>query len=120
LTIRIKTPTGTVTATLADNATARDFASLLPLTLTLNDYASAERIGDLPKKLSTEGAPATGAPAVGDLAFYARWGNLAIFYKDQPPASGLIIFGSIGAGVEKLKASGPMKVTIELDAPAGR
>lgn len=43
-------------ATLADNATARDFASLLPLTLTLGGYASTEKIGYPPRKLTNEGA----------------------------------------------------------------
>jgi hypothetical protein len=47
-----------LTATLDDNATSRDFISLLPLTLTLEDYASTEKISMLPKRLSTEGAPA--------------------------------------------------------------
>lgn len=114
--IRVKTPDGTLAATLADNATARDFATLLPLTLTLNDYAKAERISDLPKKLTTEGTPAGSDPSVGDITYYAPWGNLAIFYKDQPFANGLVILGSIDSGVETLNASGPVTVTIELDA----
>ena len=40
-----------LTAALEDNATSRDFVSLLPLTLTLKDYASTEKISDLPKRL---------------------------------------------------------------------
>ena len=44
-------------ATLDDNATSRDFVSLLPLTLTLDDYNGTEKISDLPKKLSTRGVP---------------------------------------------------------------
>jgi hypothetical protein len=31
-----------ITATLVDNETSRDFVSLLPLTLTLTDYAATE------------------------------------------------------------------------------
>lgn len=58
--IRITVGGTAVTATLADNATARDFASLLPLTLTLEDYASTEKIGYPPRKLTDEGA---GPPA---------------------------------------------------------
>ena len=34
-----------VEATLLDNATARDLLSLLPMTLTLEDYNSTEKIG---------------------------------------------------------------------------
>jgi hypothetical protein len=51
-----------VTATMHDNATARDFISLLPLTLTLEDYAKAEKISDLPRKLTKEGAPSGSDP----------------------------------------------------------
>jgi hypothetical protein len=47
-----------VTATLDDNETSREFVSLLPLTLTLEDYNSTEKISNLAKKLSTKGAPA--------------------------------------------------------------
>ena len=52
--IRITIDGTLITATLENNVTARDFASLLPLTLTLKDYASTERISDLPRRLSTE------------------------------------------------------------------
>ena len=58
-------------ATLLDNATARDFLSLLPVTLTLEDYASTEKISYLPRKLSSAGAPAGVDPAPGDIAYYA-------------------------------------------------
>jgi hypothetical protein len=91
-----------ITATLDDNATARDFVSLLPLTLTLRDYEATEKISDLPKKLSTESAPAGSDPSVGDLTYYAPWGNLAIFYKDFDYSKGLIKLGSIDSGVEAL------------------
>src|SRR4029077_15641239 len=70
--IRIKLDDKTLTATLADNATSRDFVSLLPLTLTLKNYASTEKISYLARKLSTEGAPAGSDPNVGDIAYYAR------------------------------------------------
>lgn len=103
-TMKIKISTGNtiLTATMLDNATSRDFMSLLPLTLMLKDYAGTEKISDLPRKLSTQGAPAGSDPSVGDITLYAPWGNLAIFYKDFGYASGLIILGRIDAGVDKL------------------
>jgi hypothetical protein len=110
---RLKLENAAITATLDDNATSRDFASLLPLTLTLTDYAETEKISDLPKRLSTEGAPAGSDPAVGDITYYAPWGNLAIFHKDFGYSSGLVKLGRIDSGVEALKRPGPLKVTIE-------
>ena len=100
-------------ATLLDNATARDLVSLLPLTLTLEDYASTEKISYLPRKLSTAGAPAGSDPSIGDITYYAPWGNLAIFYKDFGYASGLITLGRFDSGIEELNVPGKLKVTIE-------
>jgi hypothetical protein len=102
-----------VTATLDDNETARDFASLLPLTLTFKDYAETEKISDLPKKLSTQGAPRSYKPTAGDITYYAPWGNLALFHKDGEDSSGLVRLGSIDTGVEAFRRPGPLKVTIE-------
>jgi hypothetical protein len=102
-----------MTATLIDNATVRDFFSLLPMTLTLDDYAATEKISYLPKKLSTAGAPAGSDPSVGDITYYSPWGNLAIFYRDSGYASGLIQLGRIDSGIDALNVPGTLKVTIE-------
>lgn len=103
-TMKIKISKGNtvITATMFDNATSRDFVSLLPITLTLKDYAETEKVSDLPRKLSTKGAPSGSDPSVGDITLYAPWGNLAIFYKDFGYASGLIILGTINDGIDKL------------------
>jgi hypothetical protein len=71
--IRIDVDGEPVIATLDDTTAARDFAKLLPLSLTLTDYARIERIADLPKQLSTQGAPAGITPNAGDLTYYAPW-----------------------------------------------
>jgi len=102
-----------LTATLIDSPTTRDFIALLPLTLKLEDYASTEKIAYLPKKLSTQGAPAGVDPDVGDVTYYAPWGDLAIFYRDFGFATGLIKLGRIDGGVEALGVRGSLNVTIE-------
>lgn len=112
--IRIKIGEKVATATLADSETARNFVSLLPLTLTLEDYNKTEKISDLPKRLSTKGAPAGSDPAVGDIAYYAPWGNLAIFYRDFGYSNGLVILGKIDGDMEAFNAPGSVKATIEL------
>lgn len=45
-----------LTAALEDNSTSRDFVSLLPLTLTLKDYASTETISASKATLGSRGA----------------------------------------------------------------
>jgi hypothetical protein len=102
-----------LTATLIDSKTTRDFISLLPLSLTLKDYAETEKISDLPKRLSVDGAPSGSDPSPGDIAYYAPWGNLAIFYKDFGYANGLVILGKLDGGREAFSVSGFVKVKIE-------
>ena len=71
-----------VTARLADNPTARDLAAQLPLTLIFQDFNHVEKIATLPRRLSTEGAPAGSDPDIGDIAYYAPSGNLVFYYGD--------------------------------------
>jgi hypothetical protein len=115
--IRLTVNGKAITASLIDNPTVRDFLALLPMTLTLEDYARTEKISYLPRKLSTVDAPAGSDPSVGDITYYAPWGNLAIFYKDFRYSSGLIPLGRIDSGIEALAVPGPLKVTIE---PVGK
>jgi hypothetical protein len=105
------------TATLDDTPAARDFASLLPLSLTLTDYASTEKVSGLPRRLSQEDAPAGHDPSAGDITYYAPWGNLAIFYRDFGYSPGLIRLGTIDSGIEALHQSGSLQTTIEVVAP---
>lgn len=101
-----------LTATLTDSAASRDFLAMLPLTLTLEDYAATEKIADLPGRLSAQGAPAGCSASAGDITYYAPWGNLAVFYKDFGYAAGLIHLGHIDGG-ELLNQKGSFSVTIE-------
>ncbi len=104
----------TLLATLDDSAAARDFAALLPLELTLSDYSSTEKIADLPRRLSTQGAPDGFEPKVGDITYFAPWGNLALFYRDFHYSRGLIRLGHIEGDVGLLEGKRDIKVRIEL------
>lgn len=102
-----------VTATLDESESTREFIALLPLTLTLEDYNATEKISDLPKRLSTKDAPEGVGPAVGDIAYYAPWGNLAIFYKDFAYSRGLVRLGRIDSRADVFERPGTLRVTIE-------
>ena len=112
--IRLRAEDTVITATLIDSQTTRDFIALLPLALTLEDYAGTEKVSNLPGRLSTEGAPPGSDPSVGDIAYYAPWGNLAIYYKDFGYSNGLILLGRIDRGMEALTVPGSLRVTVEL------
>ena len=113
--IRLITNEAVLTATLVDSAATRDFVAMLPLRLTLRDYAGTEKVSDLPKRLGSHDSPAGCDPDVGDITYYAPWGNLAIFYRDFGYAKGLVKLGHIDSGIEKLgRASGEVVVRLEL------
>ena len=111
--IRLHVNGEVATATLADNATAHDFAALLPLTIGLRDFAKVERIGDLPRKLPTVGAPAGLDPVVGDIAYYAPLNHLVFFAGDNVYANGLVRMGRVDTGLAALQRPGPLQVRIE-------
>lgn len=111
--IRISDGTVVLTATLERSAAVEDFLSMLPLSLAAEDYARKEKIAYLPRRLQTSGAPAGIAPAAGDVAYYAPWGNLAISYDAAPHANGLVRLGRLEpGGAESLRRLG-VRLTIE-------
>jgi len=102
------------TATLLDNPAARDFASLLPLSLQLENYARIERIAYLPRKLTHKDAPAGSKPEAGDITYYAPWGNLAIFVDGFRYSSGLLPLGKLDeSSLPLLQKPGPYTIRIE-------
>lgn len=103
----------TLLITLDSNETSKDFMRLLPLELMLEDYAGTEKISYLPRKLSTRKAPLGYLPRTGDVAYYAPWGNLALYHKDFDYSPGLIRLGHVQSGLDRLRTPGPMKVRIE-------
>jgi len=115
--IRISVEGKSAVAALADSTAARDFLSMLPLTLTLKDYSRTEKISNLPRKLSIEGAPAGYKPCAGDISFYAPWGNLAVFYRDFRYSDGFVKLGRIYSGMDVLDSSDPITATIEQIRP---
>lgn len=91
---------------LENNPATRDFYELLPLRLTFSDYVGKEKVSHekLKKRLNTSGLGGY-TPQVGDLFYFAPWGNLGIFYDKQPFHSGLVRFGNVGANfLSKIKA----------------
>ncbi len=63
-----------------DNATTRDFLSMLPMTLSFEDYNGMEKITYPPRGFTTTGN--TGMkPEVGDLFSFIPWSNLGFFYE---------------------------------------
>ena len=105
-----------ITATLIDSETTRDFVSLLPLTLTMNDLFGREKFASLPRAISTE-AKRTHTYEVGNVAYWSPGPDLAIFYRrdgQKIPAPGIIVIGKLdSAAVEALNVPGSVRVAFE-------
>lgn len=83
--VRFSDGSTTVEVTLGEETSAvRDFVSMLPLTLELEDYIGREKISTLPRELRYGDTKGT-APEEGDLLYYAPWGNLGFFYATDEP-----------------------------------
>ncbi len=114
--IRLKVEDKVITATLSDSETTRDFVSLLPLTLTMNDLFGREKFARLPRAISEEGRR-TYTYEVGQVIYWSPGPDVAIFYRNDGakiPNPGIIVIGKIDSGVAALDVTGSVKVTIEL------
>ena len=114
--IRISVADKVVIASVADNATARDFVSVLPLSVSMKDLFGREKYGDLPKQLSENG-PRKSRYEVGDIAYWSPNHQLAVYYKqdgESIPSPGIIPIAKMDGSTEAFNVSGSVKVTIEL------
>ncbi|WP_233469221.1 cyclophilin-like fold protein [Caballeronia glathei] len=111
--ISIKFDGQTIIADLKDNPSSRDLVAQLPLTLNFEDYHATEKIAYPPRKLATQDAPAGFDPSVGTVAYYAPWGNLALFYKDFGYSKSLVNLGNIVSGMDALLKATSFNATIE-------
>ncbi|PAP95039.1 cyclophilin-like fold protein [Mesorhizobium wenxiniae] len=102
----------TMTATLYDNPSARDFFSMAPLDLTIEDFSNNEKIAHLPRKLTEEGSGPFGNERPYDLCYFIPWGNLAMFYADYRHP-GLITLGRFDEGYEALHVRGEFPLRVE-------
>lgn len=64
----------------SDNPTSRDFLTLLPLTMSVEEFAGREKISYPPRKLDIDGSPGSD-PEDGDLIYFTSWGNLGFYYN---------------------------------------
>lgn len=98
-----------------DNSTVRDFLSMLPLTMKLEEFAGREKIGYFSRKLKTEGSPGSD-PEDGDLIYFVPWGNIGFYYD----ASGIgysdqtIHIGKYKASREQLEELEGKPVSVEI------
>jgi hypothetical protein len=98
-----------------DNPAVRDFLSMLPLTLTLEEFAGREKIAYLPRDLEHAGSPGSD-PEDGDLIYYIPWGNLGFYYNTAGIgySDQTIHLGTYEATQEQLEGLEGQSVTAEI------
>lgn len=115
--LRLRLDDRVLTATLNDSEAARDFASLLPLTLTMGDLFGREKFARLPRAIST-GGERTHTYEVGDIGYWPPGPDVAIFYRQDGqriPDPGIVRLGKIDAGVEALATAGRIRLELAGD-----
>lgn len=98
-----------------DNPAVRDFLSMLPITLTLEEFAGREKIGYLPRKLTHGGSPGSD-PKDGDLIYFVPWGNIGFYYNTAGIgySNQTIHIGTYKASVGQLGQLADRPVTVEI------
>ncbi|GLQ53835.1 MFS transporter [Devosia nitrariae] len=102
-----------ITGTLHDNPSSRDFYAMLPLDLEIEDYSTNEKIVHLPRKLTTEGKGPFGDERPGDIAYWSPWGNLVFYYDGYRYDPGLIRLGRCDGSFDMLRRPGRYPVHLE-------
>jgi hypothetical protein len=98
-----------------DNPVVRDFLSMLPLTITLEEFNGREKIAYLPRELEHAGSPGSD-PEDGDLIYYIPWGNLGFYYNTAGIgySDQTIHLGTYDASLEQLAQLEGQNVTVEV------
>jgi hypothetical protein len=98
-------------ATLSDNATARAFAAMLPLTLNMKDVNANEKYYEFPNSLPAN-ASNPGTIESGDVMLYGSSG-LVLFYKTFSTSYSYTRIGRIGdaSGLATALGAGSVAVT---------
>jgi hypothetical protein len=113
--IRIRMADRAITARLNDSDAARDFASMLPLTIQMDDHLRREKTGIIPRPLS-ERTPGSRTYELGDLGYWRPRNTFVIFYRQDGltiPGPGIVLLGKVDAGVEIFDVPGTVQVAVE-------
>lgn len=103
----------TFQATIEDNQTAREFISLLPMTVTLKDHLSNEKFFDLSSGLTTNSSN-PGRIKIGDLMLFGSI-TLVLFYDSFNTSYSYTRIGSIEDPESLAQALGSGNVEVTFD-----
>jgi hypothetical protein len=113
--IRIFIGDHTGQAELANNPTAADLTSQLPLTLIFRDFNQVEKVAELPQKLTMDGVPPGAEPRIDDIGYYEPTHSLVLYYGEVGYWNGIVRIGRLDPDDTALIRQQPdgFQVTIE-------
>jgi hypothetical protein len=111
--IKVRIGEKTFTARLEDNATAKAFTALLPLSVKMKDLNDNEKVIELPEKLPGE-VSNPGTIRTGDLIIWSSR-SLVLFYKTFPTSYSYACLGRIDDPTGLAEAVGAGSVTVAFE-----
>lgn len=111
--IRIRIGRRTLIATVARNATARDFLSLLPLSPRMRDFQAQEKTAPLPRALARGGAPRYRFSA-GEIGLWPPGPDVVVYYRrGTVPDPGLVLLARLDSNARAFSVPGSVRVRFE-------
>lgn len=108
--VNIESGGHTIVFELNNSPAAREFYGQLPLLAEVQNFGGIEKLFYLPQRLNISDTPLANA-GNGTLAYYAPWGNVAIYYGYNGTDAGLYDLGRAVSGTEFISS---MTGTVEI------
>jgi hypothetical protein len=108
--------TTTIDVTITEDTPAtRDFLSMLPLTLSFEEFNGREKIAYLPRALDIGTTPGSD-PEDGDLIYYVPWGNLGFYYNTAGVgfSDDVLRIGTFNASIGQLERLEGERATVDM------
>lgn len=86
-----------------DNPTAKDFKTLLPITLKFNDYGGFEKYTVSPRKLSMKNAPKGADPILMEFGYYEPTDWICVYYGQVGWWDGKVQMGMVDAAPDDFR-----------------
>lgn len=109
--IKVSSENAEVIFELNESSASKSFYEQLPLTVSVENYSTNEKIFELPQKLDISNVWEGRCPK-GSIAYFSPWNNVAMYYGDAPEYKGLYPMGTAVEGIEKIgELTGNLTIT---------
>lgn len=100
--VKVSSESVEVVFELNDSSASKSFYEQLPLTVSVENYSTNEKIFNLTQKLDVSNVWEGSCPT-GSIAYFSPWNNIAMYYGDAPEYKGLYPMGTAVNSAEKIE-----------------